>query len=96
MYHFDIIYLYNYENQPLPEPEVYTAKGDGVNLSANHLNEEVMVNLKRAGLKVGVWVRAKDFTENDEFYTKMIDLGVNFICSDFPLRAMHVRDNYST
>ncbi len=35
---FDIIYLYNYENQPLPEPDIYTSFGDGINISANYIN----------------------------------------------------------
>ena len=34
---FDIIYLYNYENLPLPEADVYTKHGDGINISANHI-----------------------------------------------------------
>jgi hypothetical protein len=34
---FEIIYLYNHENHPLPEPEVYASFGDGINISANHI-----------------------------------------------------------
>ena len=91
---FDIIYLYNYKNLPLPEPEVYTSYGDGVNLSANHINDEVVANLKDKGMKIGVWVRAEDYTENEDFYKQMIDFKIDFICSDYPLRAMKVRDDY--
>ena len=35
---FEIIYLYNYENQPLPEAEIYTNFGDGINISANYIS----------------------------------------------------------
>jgi len=69
--HFDIIYLYNPENTPLPDPDVYTAYGDGVNVSANHISQEVVDNCRRKGKKVGVWIRTKDFHENDDFYNDM-------------------------
>ena len=65
---FDVIYLYNYENEPLPTPEEYTSRGDGINVSANHLTAEVVHICREKGLKIGVWIRTKDFTENDEFY----------------------------
>ena len=58
---FDIIYLYNFENLPLPDKEVYTAFGDGINISANHITKEVVDNCHAKGRKIGVWVRAKDF-----------------------------------
>ena len=47
---FDIIYLYNYENQPLPEPSVYTSNGDGINISANYITQEVVDNCHAKGL----------------------------------------------
>ena len=55
---FDIIYLYNYDNLPLPLPEIYTAHGDGINISANHITEEVVANCKRNNKKIGVWIRS--------------------------------------
>jgi hypothetical protein len=58
---FDILYLYNHENNVLPSKEEYTGYGDGINISANHLTLEVFENCKSKGLKVGVWIRAKDF-----------------------------------
>lgn len=91
---FDIIYLYNDDNVPLPSPDVYTAFGDGVNISANHITQEVVNICKQKGLKVGVWIRKIDFTEDDSFYNKMYEMGVDFIVSDFPLRAMEVRQTY--
>lgn len=45
-------------------------------------------------MKIGVWVRAKDFKECDEFYETMFKIGTDFICADSPLRAMEVRDKY--
>lgn len=81
---FDVIYLYNYENLPLPTPEEYTSRGDGINISANHLTLEVVQLCKEKGLKVGVWIRTKDFTESEDFYLQMMEYGVDFICSDFP------------
>lgn len=91
---FDIIYLYNYENLPLPDVEVYTAHGDGINISANHISQEVVDNCHRKGLKIGVWVRAKDFKEDDAFYEKMLKIGTDFICADHPHRAMEARKRY--
>lgn len=44
---FDIIYLYNSMNVPLPASEIYTLHGDGINVSANHLTEEVIANCRR-------------------------------------------------
>ena len=88
--------MYNYENQPLPDPEVYTSKGDGINISANYINREVVENCHKKNMKIGVWVRAKDFKENDDFYENMLRIGTDFICTDFPLRAMEIRERFST
>jgi len=60
---FDIIYLYNSRNVPLPAAEIYTAFGDGINISANHMTEEVITNCKRNHKKIGVWIREEDFVE---------------------------------
>ena len=79
---FEIIYLYNHENSPLPDPEVYTSRGDGINISANYITQEVVNNCHNKGLKIGVWVRAKDFKEDDEFYENMFKIGTDFICAD--------------
>jgi glycerophosphoryl diester phosphodiesterase len=43
-------------------------------------------------MKLGVWFRVKDFTEHDDFYKKLVDYEVDYIISDFPLKAMEVRD----
>jgi len=68
---FDIIYLYNSNNVALPPPEVYAVCGDGINVSANHITEEVILNCKRNHKKIGVWIRVADFVENEDFYLKM-------------------------
>lgn len=91
---FDIIYLYNYENMPLPSPDEYTSRGDGINISANHLTADVVQNCKNKGMKLGVWIRAKDFQENEEFYLQMMEFGIDFICSDFPLKVMECRTRF--
>ena len=91
---FDIIYLYNYENQPLPEAEVYTSFGDGINISANYISKEVVDSCHRKGLKIGVWIRVKDFTETEEFYEEMFKIGIDFMCADNPLKAMAARERF--
>lgn len=59
---FDIMYLYNnFQNQPLPAPEIYLSHGDGIVVSQNYLTEEVVKNIKEKGKKIGVWVRAQEF-----------------------------------
>lgn len=91
---FDVIYLYNYENQPLPSPDEYTARGDGINISANHISDEVVANVKAKGMKLGVWIRVKDFTETEQFYEDMFSKRVDFICADYPIKAMEARERY--
>ena len=65
---FDIIYLYNYQNAPLPSWTEYTWYGDGINVSSNYINEEVVSYCRRLGKKVGVWIRDKTTKEDEEFY----------------------------
>ena len=79
---------------PLPEPDVYLARGDGINISANHITQEVVELCHGKGMIIGVWVRAKDFKECDEFYEHMFKIGTDFICADQPLQAMAARARY--
>jgi glycerophosphoryl diester phosphodiesterase len=67
---------------PLPSPDEFLSRGDGINISATHITPEVVRLVKDKGLKLGVWVRAKDYKEDEDFYFKMIELGVDFICAD--------------
>jgi glycerophosphoryl diester phosphodiesterase len=73
---------------------VYTSAGDGINISANHITEEVVEKCHRKGMRIGVWVRAKDYQENEEFYEQMFQIGTDFICADQPLKAMASREKY--
>ena len=89
---FEIIHLLNYHNEPLMDYDdlmLYLKENEsnGINVSANHVTEELVVRCKLKGLKVGVWVRDKDFEESNEFYKRMSDIGVDFICSDYPIAA---------
>lgn len=60
------IYLYNfYEHRELPEPDIYAAKGHGVNISSTKMTREVIQNCHRNGKLVGVWVNAEAFKEDD-------------------------------
>lgn len=90
--YFDVIYLQNYHNEPLPEIDFESFSGDGFNVSANHISQEFVESCRMHGLKVGVWIRKRDFEENDTFYEEMLKIGVDFICSDYPIRAMEIVD----
>lgn len=86
------MYLHNYyEHFELPTPEVYSCQGDGINISSTKLTREVVENCHRNGKTVGVWVNAEVFTENDEYYRMAIEMGVDIICTDYPLEANRVR-----
>ena len=91
---FEIIYLYNFENQPLPSMDIYTAHGDGINISANYITAEVVEACHSRGKRIGVWIRAKDFKETEEFYHEMFRIGTDFICADMPLLAMEARSKH--
>jgi glycerophosphoryl diester phosphodiesterase len=88
----EIIYLYNfYDHMCLPDPSIYAVKGDGINISSNHLTAEVIRNCHNNGKKVGVWIDASLFKESTDFYIKMMDMGVDFFCTDYPLNAMETK-----
>lgn len=40
---------------------------------------------------MGVWVNKEAFIEDDKFYQNAIELGVDIICTDYPLAAIKVR-----
>lgn len=89
------IYLYNfYEHRELPEPNIYSTRGHGVNISSTKLNREVIQNCHKNRKLVGVWVNAEVFNEDDQFYQTCLDLGVDFICTDYPLKAGKVRNSF--
>lgn len=79
------IYLYNfYDHECLPDPAVYCFNGDGINISSLHLNHEVVRNCKRHGKKIGVWIDKAYTSESKELYRQVLDMGVDFICTDYP------------
>ena len=86
--------LYNfYEHLELPDPSIYTDKGSGINISSTKLTQEVIDNCHSKGKKVGVWVNKDAFVEDDKFYENAIKLGVDFICTDYPLEATKVKQS---
>ena len=94
---FDIVHLLNYHNEPLMSYDSLLAylkehNSDGINVSANHVTHELVAMCHEQGIKVGVWVRAKDFQESSTFYERMCEIGVDFICSDYPIEAMQTID----
>eukprot|EP00347_Sterkiella_histriomuscorum_P002298 403368694 len=86
------MYLYNfYEHLELPEPDIYANKGHGVNISSTKMTREVIQHCHKNGKLVGVWINSEAFFEDDKFYENAILLGVDFICTDYPLQAAKIR-----
>ena len=91
----DIIHLYNfYDHMELPCPDEYLAVGSGINISATKLTKEVIDLCHAKGMKVGVWVDASVFQENDCFYYNLFELKVDFFVTDYPLQVMQMRDQW--
>jgi len=91
-YWVEIIYLYNfYEHIELPDPSIYATLGDGINISSSKLTTEVIEECHKNGKKVGIWIDAASFKECSIFYRKMMDMNVDFFCTDYPLLAMETR-----
>jgi len=87
------LYLHNYyEYLELPEPDIYTTQGHGINISSTKLTPEVVQICHKHGKSVGVWVNAEVFNEDDNYYMRVMNLGVDIICTDYPLEAIRVRD----
>lgn len=91
----DLIYLYNfYDYIDLPSPSIYSVLGSGVNISSTKLTEEVIRNCHLNNKKVGVWIDRSLFNEDDAFYFSLMDLGVDFFCTDFPLLMKEARTEW--
>jgi len=57
----------------------------------------VIDNCHAKGKLVGVWVDKDVTSETLELYSLAIEMGVDFICTDFPMDAIGVRDKpYTT
>lgn len=91
------IYLYNYyDHNELPEPEVYTAVGRGINISSRKLTREVVEACHARGKLVGVWIDKDYASEDYEFYRTIFEMGVDFFCSDYPDKVYEaLRNHYS-
>lgn len=63
-----------------------------MNISINHLTDEVIVNCRNKGIKLGIWVSTKYFTESDSFYTDMLEKGVDYLIVDNPIRAREIKE----
>jgi glycerophosphoryl diester phosphodiesterase len=74
--------FYNYID--LPPLEQLTKQGDGVNISYEHLTKEVVDACHENGKIVSVWFDATVTNETVTMYKKMLDLGVDAFCSDWP------------
>ena len=62
--------------------------GSGSHLQISSLTQEMVREMHRNGKIVAVWVddtAPKDlYSENDEFYHKLYDLGVDMVTTDYP------------
>ena len=87
------IYLYNfYDHEALPDPSIYCTNGDGINISSLHLTHEVVDNCRRYGKKVGVWIDKSYTKESKEVYRKVLSMGVDFFCTDYPELLIEERE----
>eukprot|EP00347_Sterkiella_histriomuscorum_P006964 403350767 len=91
----ETIYLMNFHQEQLPEPSVYTnLGGSGINVSSIHITQEVVDHCHRQGQKVGVWISKKIEIEGDELYLRLLKMGVDFICSDYPHLVKNSQDAF--
>lgn len=87
------IYLHNFYNHiGLPPLNEVVKTGWGVNISYEHLTEEVVEACHTAGQIVAVWIDASVTQETIQMYKRLIDLKVDCFCTDFPLEVTQLRD----
>lgn len=92
-YHVRTVYLYNfYPECKLPPLEELVQSGDGINISYEELSEEVVAFCHANNKVVMVWIDTSVTTETVELYRRLIDLGVDAFCSDWPLQVTQLRD----
>ncbi|CDW84350.1 glycerophosphoryl diester phosphodiesterase [Stylonychia lemnae] len=92
--HIETIYLMNFHQEPLPEPSAYTDLGHGINVSSKYITQEVVDLCHMNGQKVGVWVSSKVEIESDVMYERLLKMGVDFVCSDYPLSVLAAQTRY--
>ena len=75
------IYLYNYyDHDELPSPDIYSQRGKGINISSTKLTREVVEICHKNNKLVGVWIDREIFSENEEFYHHIINMGsISFV-----------------
>lgn len=92
-YHVRTIYLHNfYPEHSLPPLEILVSQGDGINISYEALTSEVVNACHAHNKLVSVWIDAAVTEETMEVYERLIELGVDSFCSDFPLEITRIRD----
>lgn len=85
-YPIDLVQLYNFFDYiELPNPDIYTSLGKGMNISSTKLTEEVVRHCHEKGKIVGVWIDSSLSKENLDLYFRLMDMDVDFFCSDYPL-----------
>ena len=88
-----MVYHY-YEHLELPHSNEYTTFASGINISSTKLTGEIVDNCHRAGQRVGVWINREVARETEELYDMVLRLGVDTLCSDFPVLAREFRDKW--
>jgi glycerophosphoryl diester phosphodiesterase len=71
----------------------YSHKGSSLNLYWIQANKRVCDKAHKNGMAVMAWFLLSD-RENDKIYKKLIENGVDVICSNEPVKAKKFRDNY--
>jgi glycerophosphoryl diester phosphodiesterase len=86
------IYLYGEcESDELPPVEELVIKGKGVNICSSKVTKEMVRELHEEGILVNVWVDKEKTKEDAALWEKMIELKVDSICTDFPLKVALVK-----
>ena len=87
------IYLTNYWNT-WQVPEDCHTYGHGVNVASNHITQELVDKLHKHGKLIVAWVDTTAVRESPEMFCKMMDLGIDSYCTDFPTEVQTVWRNY--
>lgn len=97
------IYLQNYYydvplNKTIDELTSKDGQGAGSHFQINYVTKELVERMHAAGKIVIIWidqtVPKEVYEENDDFYRKVYDLGVDMLTTDYPLRAQQVINKY--
>ena len=83
-------FIYNKGNNGSFE---YNKQGHSLNIYWSDVTKKVCNKAHKNGMAVLAWFSLDD-EETNEKYKKLIDKGVDVICSNFPLLAKNFRDKY--